>query len=108
MTEAALRALFTTGPACLSDADWSRIEHLFPTGSPGRGRPRADARQILDAVLWACFDDHEWSHLPASYPPQQTCYIAFLKWRRSGVLTQVAEELAMPYEAFCAPPSPAE
>ena len=72
MTEAALRALFTTGPARLSDADWSRIEHLFPTGSPGRGRPRADARQILDAVLWACFDDHEWStcqpRIPRSRP----------------------------------------
>lgn len=104
MTESVLRTLFTTGPDRLSDADWSAIEHLFPTRSVGPGRPRAEARQILDAILWACFDKHNWNRLPASYPPQQTCYITFLKWRRSGVLAQVAEELDMPYEAFCALP----
>lgn len=105
MSEAAMQMLFTTGPGRLSDVDWARIEHLFPTSKRAPGRPRADARQILDAVLWACFDEHKWNRLPASYPPQQTCYITFLKWRRSGVLTQVAEELDMPYEAFCALPS---
>jgi transposase len=104
MTEAAVRTLFTTGPARLSDAEWSRVEHLFLTSGGGRGRPRVDPRQILNAVLWACFDKHKWNHLPASYPPQQTCYITFLKWRRSGLLAQVAEELDMPYEAFCALP----
>jgi transposase len=97
-----MRVLFSTGPGRLSDEDWGRVEHLFPAGRRAPGRPRADPRQILDAVLWACFDEHKWTSLPASYPPQQTCYITFLKWRRSGLLTAVAEELAMPYEAFCA------
>jgi transposase len=106
MTNASLRMLYTTGPARLSDDEWSRVEHLFPAGRRTPGRPTADARQILDAVLWACFDEHKWQHLPASYPPQQTCYITFLKWRRSGLLTQVADTLGVPYEAFCALPPP--
>lgn len=104
MAQNLLRTLFTAGPGRLSDAEWSRVEHLFSTASSGRGRPRVSSREILDAILWACFDEHKWTHLPASYPAQQTCYIAFLKWRRDGVLTQVAEELEMPYEAFCALP----
>lgn len=96
----------TSGPARLSDEDWNRIAHLFPVSHSNRGRPRVDARSILDAVLWACFDEHKWSRLPSSYPPQQTCYLYFLKWRRSGLLTQVAQELGMPYEALCAMPPP--
>jgi transposase len=102
MSEAALRTQFTAGPGRLSDEDWSRVEHLFPINGPSRGRPRVNPRQILDAILWACFDEHKWNHLPASYPPQQTCYITFLKWRRSGVLNQVAEELGVSDETFCA------
>jgi hypothetical protein len=101
MPISSLHSLFTTGPGRLSDTDWKRVQHLFPA-SNARGRPRVDARHILDAVLWACFDEHKWKNLPASYPPQQTCYSYFLAWRRSGVLTRVAEELDMPYEAFCA------
>lgn len=93
-----------SGPGRLSDEEWNRIAHLFPVGKTNRGRPRVDARAILDAVIWACFDGHKWSRLPSTYPSQQTCYLHFLKWRRAGVLTQVAQELGMPYEALCAMP----
>jgi transposase len=85
----------------LTDQEWSRVAHLFPTSNL-RGRPRLDARPMLDAVLWVCTDENRWSRLPSAYPPQQTCYLHFLKWRRSGVLAQVATELDMPLEALCA------
>jgi transposase len=91
-------------PWQLTDSAWERIAHLFPAGESGRGRPRHDVRRILDAVLWACFDDHKWHRLPSSYPSQQSCYAHFLKWRRDGTLAKVAEELEIPYDLLCAVP----
>ncbi|MGF6768061.1 transposase [Paraburkholderia sp. GAS199] len=101
MSADTLRLNFTSGPGRLTDEDWRRVEHLFPTSESKRGRPRVDARHILDAVLWVCFDGNKWNRLPSSFPAQQTCYLYFLKWRRTGVLTEVARELGMPDEAFC-------
>ncbi|WP_429253880.1 transposase [Paraburkholderia sp. GAS333] len=85
----------------LTDQEWERIAHLFPAGNT-RGRPRLDARPVLEAVLWACTDDHKWSRLPDVYPPRQTCYLHFLKWRRLGLLARVADVLNMPVDTLCA------
>ncbi|NYH26022.1 transposase [Paraburkholderia bryophila] len=74
----------------LSDEDWSRVAHLFPEDAiPRFGRPARPARQILDAVLWVHVNGEKWHHLPASFPPEQTCYIKQLQWKRAGVLDQV-------------------
>jgi len=106
MNEKSRGAPSRTEPAQLSDDEWRRIEHLFLADETRPGRPRQNVRRMIDAVLWVCSDNNRWHHLPASYPPQQTCYTHFLKWRRNGVLMQVAEELHMPYDSLCALPAP--
>jgi transposase len=106
MSETDTGAPLEAGPPRLSDDDWSRIEHLFLPSEVGPGRPRRNARQMIDAVLWVCFDGHKWHRLPASYPPQQTCYTHFLKWRRDGVLKRIAEQLDIPYDRLCAIEAP--
>ena len=75
----------------LSDAEWERIRHLFPAASAHRitGRPPADSRAVLDAILWIEHTGERWLYLPAHLPPQQTCYTKYLSWKRSGRLTQV-------------------
>jgi transposase len=74
----------------LSDAEWSRIQHLFsPAGAQKTtGRPAADSRAVLDAILWIERTGERWLYLPAHFPPQQTCYARYLNWKRSGVLEQ--------------------
>jgi transposase len=74
----------------LSDDEWSAVSHLF--SSPARkttGRPTADARAVLDAILWVERTGERWIYLPAHFPPQQTCYAKYLQWKRSGLLDQV-------------------
>lgn len=75
----------------LSDAEWKRIQHLFATADAPKvtGRPAADSRAVLDAILWIERTGERWMYLPAHFPPQQTCYAKYLNWKRSGRLDQV-------------------
>ena len=79
----------------LSDAEWARIEHLFPTpGATRSGRPAADPRAVLDAILWIERTGERWIYLPAHFPPQQTCYAKYLNWKRGDRLDQMRALLA--------------
>jgi transposase len=80
----------------LSDAQWARIEHLFDSAQPisRAGRRPADARSILNAIRWIQRTGERWIYLPAEYPAQQTCYIKFLAWKKSGLLGEVERLLA--------------
>lgn len=75
----------------LSDAEWERVSHLFPTAGAKKiiGRPTADSRAVLEAILWIERTGERWMYLPARFPPQQTCYARYLQWKRSGTLDQV-------------------
>ncbi|MFL9895260.1 transposase [Paraburkholderia sp. RL17-383-BIF-A] len=78
----------------LSDEDWAKIEHLFPhVAKTGVGRPRRDPRGILNAIFWVTQTGAKWHHLPAHYPPAQSCYIKWLEWRRAGLMSKVMETL---------------
>nr|WKF59494.1 hypothetical protein HUO10_004005 [Paraburkholderia busanensis] len=77
----------------LSDADWARVQSLFPESSSVRGRPRRSDREILNAILWLQQTKEKWHRLPATFPPQQTCYLRYTAWKKSGVLDQVNELL---------------
>jgi transposase len=80
----------------LSDAEWACIHHLFPQSGAQKatGRPAADSRAVLDAILWIERTGERWIYLPTHFPPQQTCYARYLNWKRSGVLEQVRALLA--------------
>ncbi|MGF6773299.1 transposase [Paraburkholderia sp. GAS199] len=80
----------------LSDAEWERVGHLFPAARAKKstGRPTADSRAVLDAILWIERTGERWLYLPAEFPPQQTCYARYLQWKRDGTLEQVHALLA--------------
>lgn len=80
----------------LSDEAWLRVAHLFEHDSAPRvGRPRRHPREVLNAILWVLTRDEKWQHLPANFPPPQTCYIKWLQWRRAGVMAQVFDALGL-------------
>lgn len=57
----------------LSDEQWSWIQHFVETESePRRGRPRTDARTIVDAVLYKSHTRIAWRELPAEFGSWQT------------------------------------
>lgn len=80
----------------LTDADWSRIAHLFPVQPvAGRGRPRSHPRALLNGILWVLMNGQSWRLLPATFPPQQTCYNRWLEWRKTGIMEAVRTELGI-------------
>jgi transposase len=71
----------------LSDEQWSLISSLFPVAQrdPRGGRPRADARQCLEGILWVLRSGARWKDLPRSFPSYVTCWRRFVEWSMSGL-----------------------
>jgi putative transposase len=68
----------------LSDAEWECLgPHLPPPKK--RGRPRShSAREFLDAVFYVLKSGCPWRMLPREFPPWETVYCWFRRWRLDG------------------------
>ena len=72
-------------PTNLTDEQWKRVVRLLPTAKPG-GRPRTvDLRAVLDGIFYVVRTGCAWRMLPHDFPPWQTVYDYFNKWRHDGV-----------------------
>jgi transposase len=83
-------------PSSLSDAQWAVIEPVLPQPACeiGRGRPEAHARRvILDAVFYLVAEGVRWRSLPKDFPPWQTVYGFFSRWRDDGTWRRVHDVL---------------
>ena len=71
-------------PSDLTDSEWSLLEPLIPPAKPG-GRPRSvDMREILNGLFYVLREGCSWRALPHDYPPWQTVYSYFRRWRDDG------------------------
>lgn len=77
----------------LTDEQWSRLEHLFPTRSGGPGRPAVDQRRVVEGILWVLRTGAPWRDLPDEFGKWQTVYTYFAKWRDDGTFRAVQEFL---------------
>ncbi|WP_420488489.1 transposase [Paraburkholderia phytofirmans] len=80
-------------PACSTSPKRAFSFPEIRTPAP-RGRPRADPRAVLNAILWVEQNGEHWKHLPAIFPSQQTCYAKFMIWRSDGTLQKVKQALS--------------
>jgi transposase len=76
----------------LTDEQWERIGHLFPSTAE-TGRPPADFRTVFNGILWLLRTGSPWRDMPKEYPPWQTVYHHFNQWRKQGLLGAIVEEL---------------
>ena len=68
-------------PTDLIDSMWLIIQHLIPRAKPG-GRLRSlDMRQVVNAILYLTVGGIRWWMLPSDFPPWQSVYTYFRKWR---------------------------
>ena len=80
-------------PSDLTDKEWTLLKPLL--ASPERrGRPpKWPARHVADAVFYLLRSGCAWRMLPREYPPWQTVYYHFRKWRLDGRLRQAHDRL---------------
>jgi putative transposase len=73
----------------LSDEEWECLEPHVPAPNK-RGRPRTHpTREILNAVFYVLKCGCPWRLLPRDFPPWETVYWCFARWRVDGTLERL-------------------
>jgi len=70
---------------------WRRIEPLLNELDPpkGRGRPREDARRILDGIIFHFRTGCQWNHIPRVYGDDSTIHRTFQRWQQLGLFEKM-------------------
>ena len=79
-------------PHRLTDAQWHLIAPLLPPAAR-TGRPRADDRQTLDAILYVLFTGCRWNDLPREYAASSTAFRRLKQWQAQGVWERIRQTL---------------
>src|SRR5688572_26009808 len=80
----------------LTDYQWEYLQEFIPYEElqSGAGRPWADARAVLNGVLWILRTGAPWKDLPRRYGAPATVHRRFQHWRKEGIFRRVVEVLA--------------
>src|SRR5437867_12876343 len=71
-------------PSDVTDDQWLVLEpHIPPTKHGGRHRV-VDIRRVVNAIFYRNRSGCQWRMLPKDYPPWQTVYYYFARWRDNG------------------------
>lgn len=74
-----------TYPSSFSDTEWDHLQCYLPPIQT-RGRPRSHSlRAVLDAIFYLLRTGCPWRYLPRDFPPWQTVYYHFRRFRLSGM-----------------------
>ncbi|WP_432491923.1 transposase [Kineococcus gypseus] len=77
----------------MTDAEWQIVQPLLPPPAGKPGRPRADLREVLNAIFYVTDNSTNWRALPHDFPAWQT----FLGWKRElahdGSFERLADEV---------------
>jgi putative transposase len=76
----------------LTDEQFALLEPLLPR--PKRtGRPPADLREVVNAILYLVRTGCQWRLLPNDFPPWSTVHTWYRRWRTDGTWQRVNEAL---------------
>jgi transposase len=77
----------------VTDEQWAWLEGLLPPPSKDGPKQRHPRREIVNAILYVVRTGCAWRHLPSDFPPWQTVFRYFSRWRREGVVQRVHDRL---------------
>ena len=93
-------------PSDLTDEQWRLVAPHLPAARPG-GRPRkTEMRDVVDAILYLLKAGCQWRYLPRDFPPYQTVWRYFKRWRDDGTLDRIHDALRTKVRAAEKPYSP--
>src|SRR5918998_5024180 len=74
----------TAYPTDLANAEWTRLRSCLPEPNPA-GRPRRHClRETFDAIFYVLKTGCHWRLLPHGFPPWQTVFYHFRRFRLKG------------------------
>ncbi len=76
----------------IDDVKWSRIEPLLPPRAK-EGRPRADDRSTVNAVLFVLITGSRWMDVPKKYGDDSTANRRLRRWEKLGVWESLMDSL---------------
>ena len=80
--------------AALTDKQWAVISGLLPKQNFEKGgRPRANDRKTLDAILWVLRTGAQWSELPSKYGSYVTAWRRLKRWEEDGTWEKIWKAL---------------
>jgi putative transposase len=80
-------------PTDTTNDQWEILRPLIPL-QEGRGRPRkVDLRRIVDGIFYVSRSGCQWRMLPHDFPPWETVYYYFNKWKKDGTLARIHDSL---------------
>lgn len=80
-------------PSDLTDREWDRLKKLIPPAKIGGRSRTTDVRLLINAILYLTRNGISWRAMPREYPPWQTVYGYFRRWRIDGVWLRIHEHL---------------
>src|SRR5262245_2466623 len=76
----------------LTDEQFALIEPLLPRRKR-TGRPPADLREVVNAILFLVRSGCQWRLLPHDFPPWSTVHTWYRRWRSDGTWARLNEAL---------------
>src|SRR5262249_2696381 len=76
----------------LTDDQWALVEPLLPRPKK-MGRPPADLRAVLNAILYLNRTGCQWRLLPHDFPPWSTVHTWYRRFRRDGTWERLNDAL---------------
>jgi len=82
-------------PGELSDKEWLLIQPIVEKRDYSRGgrKRKYEARAILNAIFYLVRSGCSWRLLPHDFPPWQTVYAHFAKWRDQGMFKHLHDHM---------------
>lgn len=77
----------------LTDEQWQLIEPLLPPPATAGRREKHPRREIVNAILYVVRTGCAWRLLPREFPPWQTVFWYFKRWRADGSLDRLHDAL---------------
>lgn len=78
----------------VTDAQWELFEPFLSVEKKSRrGRNRADARRVFEALLFILTTGIQWRYLPAGFPPKSTVHDYLKIWKEQDAFRQVLAQI---------------
>jgi tetratricopeptide (TPR) repeat protein/transcriptional regulator with XRE-family HTH domain len=83
----------------VTEAQWAQIQELLRPSRHGPGRPRADDRRILEAILYVQRTGCAWNQLPVELGDDATVHRRLQRWQTEGIWEPICRILGLPASA---------